>query len=607
MMELLGVEFTDYACFATRFIPLRAGVQILVGRNNAGKTAILRGLAAMSGLPFTLSAKLDPGLEGYCRETGPLPSFGLNIWYVLGALEWTHFVFNRDRPSFFDPAASRLIFKFRVFPQQNTVGLDSCVIRTGANEIEAVHWQATGSYTLNRIDEKGVIRHTEEIKLLGNRTQIADLGAFPLLSPTGLFKDLVPLMNVQFVDARRFARTNLLAKEERVLPANAESLAPYLLTLQGSKKRIFNRIQDFITRIFPEFDALNPELKENLVTLTLTLAGTDTKVQLGFCGSGVEQLLALITFLLTTPAGTTILLDEPHTYLHPSAEREFISLLMRDHERSYVISTHSPVMMNSVPADRIINIVASEQGSFKGSDPHSVGPILQSLGYKNSDFLLYDRLILGEGKSDAAVMPVLLKNSKRFSAAQIERTGFPTTEGADSSSSIRKQTIILRYEKMLQELEMSSIARVYLRDGDAAPDEQAMLKGTNQPGSGQPVPIQFLPYAEIENYLLVPEAIAQAMRTLRQFAGSPEPDASAVEIKSLLDALLATDDAKLFPAGRGKDPWANVKGSAVLKKVFERYALRYDKESAGALIAEHVIPDNQPALEGLAALVAHLF
>jgi hypothetical protein len=310
---------------------------------------------------------------------------------------------------------------------------------------------------------------------------------------------------------------------------------------------------------------------------------------------------------LTTPIGTTILLDEPHVYLHPSAEREFISLLMGDHERNYVISTHSPVMMNSVPADRITNIVAGEQGSFKGSDPLSVGPILHSLGYKNSDFLLYDRLILGEGKSDAAVMPVLLENSKRFSAAQIERTGFPTTEGADSSSSIRKQTIILRYEKMLQELEMSSIARVYLRDGDAAPDEQTMLKGTNQPGSGQPVPIQFLPYAEIENYLLVPEAIAQAMATLKQFAGSPEPEASAVEIKSFLDALLATDDPKLFPAGRGKNPWANVKGSLVLKKVFEKYELRYDKESAGALIAEHVTPDNQPALKALVALVADLF
>src|SRR5947199_4904008 len=120
----------------------------------------------------------------------------------------------------------------------------------------------------------------------------------------------------------------------------------------------------------------------------MTLAGTDTKVGLADCGSGVEQLLALSTFLLTTRPGTRVLLDEPHTFLHASAEREFMNLLMEDRERSYIISTHSPVMMNAVPPDRITNVVRGEQGSLSVTDGNVVGPILRSLGYKNSDFLL---------------------------------------------------------------------------------------------------------------------------------------------------------------------------------------------------------------------------
>jgi len=75
----------------------------------------------------------------------------------------------------------------------------------------------------------------------------------------------------------------------------------------------------------------------------------------------------------------------------------------------------------------------------------------------------------------------------------------------------------------------------------------------------------------------------------------------------LLDALLAADDAKLFPSGRGTSPWAKIKGSELLKRIFEKYELRYNKESVGALIAEHVTPDNQPALGGLVAIVADLF
>ena len=606
-MQLLGVEFSDFACFARRFIPIRPGVQILVGRNNAGKTAILRGLAAMSGLPFRNPANLDVGLAGYSHDVGGAPSFGLSIWFNAGIEDWPLFARNRDLPPFYDPAASKLIFRFRVWPQNNVAGLTSLVLSAGSGELEVVRRDANGNYFLNRIDPNGVIGQTEGIRLHASRAIVGDIGSFPVLDSALLFKDLLPLMNVQWVEARRYAQPDLQAQEQRVLPPNAQSLGPYLLTLRGLKRKIYNRIQDFILRIFPEFDSLNAELKGSAVSLTLTLAGTDTRIPLGLCGSGVEQLLALTTFLLTIPSGTTVLLDEPHTYLHPSAEREFVSLLMEDTEKNYIISTHSPVMMNAVTSDRIINVVSGEEGSFRGSDPKSVGPILLSLGYKNSDFLLYDRLILGEGKSDAAVLPILLKNSKRFRASEVERTGFPRTEGADSSSSTRKQTIILRYEKMLQELEMSSIPRLYLRDGDAAQDERVTLEGTKQPVTGQSLSVKFLPCTEIENFLLVPGAIAQALKVLRRFAGSSDVDIKEAEVKALLDELLASDDPKLFPAGRGTSPWNKVKGSAVLGEIFEKYGLRYDKETAGALIAEHVTPEEQPSLQELVKLVAGLF
>lgn len=253
-MQLLGVEFTDYACFTERLVPLRPGVQILVGRNNAGKTAILRGLGAMSGLPITGSAKLDRGLEGYTRNGGPTPYFGLNVWFAIGAEDWPLFAFNPSEPPFYDTHTSTLVFQLRVFSQQTIVGLTSCVIRAGSREVEAIHRDPSGSYAQGRIDGAGIIRHTEPLAVLAGRSNVGDLGAFPVLKPAPLLQNLLPLTNVQWVEARRFARTNLQAKEEKFLPANAESLAPYLLTLQGSKKKTFNRIQDFITRIFPEFE-----------------------------------------------------------------------------------------------------------------------------------------------------------------------------------------------------------------------------------------------------------------------------------------------------------------------------------------------------------------
>lgn len=191
-MQLLGVEFTDYACFTERLVPLRPGVQILVGRNNAGKTAILRGLSAMSGLPFMNSAKLDPDLEGYTRNGGPTPSFGLNVWFAIGAEDWPLFAFNPASLPFYDIHTSTLIFQFRVFPQQTAVGLMSCVIRTGSSEVQVIQRDASGSYLRHRIDEAGVVRNNEPLPLLAGRSNIGDLGAFPVLKPVRYSKTCCP-------------------------------------------------------------------------------------------------------------------------------------------------------------------------------------------------------------------------------------------------------------------------------------------------------------------------------------------------------------------------------------------------------------------------------
>jgi len=63
-MDLLGVQFEDFACFKSRFVALTSGVQILVGKNNAGKTALLRGSAALRGLPVGDASQIDPPAGG---------------------------------------------------------------------------------------------------------------------------------------------------------------------------------------------------------------------------------------------------------------------------------------------------------------------------------------------------------------------------------------------------------------------------------------------------------------------------------------------------------------------------------------------------------------
>src|SRR5215469_11139569 len=68
-MKTIGIELCDFACFDSQFVPIRPGITLLVGRNNAGKTAILRGMSALQALPIGLSPKGTPvNLGGYFRE-----------------------------------------------------------------------------------------------------------------------------------------------------------------------------------------------------------------------------------------------------------------------------------------------------------------------------------------------------------------------------------------------------------------------------------------------------------------------------------------------------------------------------------------------------------
>jgi hypothetical protein len=98
---------------------------------------------------------------------------------------------------------------------------------------------------------------------------------------------------------------------------------------------------------------------------------------------------------------------EPHPYLHPMAERQVVDFLFSHTEHRYVIATHSAILINSVPADRILVLGNSNTVAMPTSESSSVPALLHSLGYRNSDLLFNDRLIFIEGESDQDVLPLV--------------------------------------------------------------------------------------------------------------------------------------------------------------------------------------------------------
>lgn len=228
------------------------------------------------------------------------------------------------------------------------------------------------------------------------------------------------------------------------------------------------------------------------------------------------------------------------------------------------------------------------------------------LGYRNSDFLFYDRLLIVEGRTDAAILPALLQ-AAGLNQALIATTGYPTMEGVPGD--LRSlQLAVHKQERIISAISAVQQRRLYLFDGDRTQTDRDQLIAMRDGTGESNIPIKFLPRTEIENYLLEPKAICRALQEEGLLADIKiETTAEAVQVK--IESILGgKDDKKLFPRGVGKDPLKTVKGSILLQRLYASFEnLSYDKERSGSLIARYIQAEDAPFVTELRDALADFF
>lgn len=605
-MKLLGVQFSGLGLLENQFIPLRQ-ITMLVGKNNAGKSAVLNAIRALRGLPenaqtssiFRYSSR-DVGIQLFCQ-----PEQNETICPVTSADWWNQFT---ERHPF------ELVYKLVALPNFDMVGFESGellfedakalrFLRAANVGIQMDIYQPTAPDELPVQVVQGSTFSTKVIS--GNDV----LHVIPTTGPE-LLNGLALLQKTFLVMPHRIVAPYLALKTE-IIPANdGSNLAQFLHTLQSNNRGQFSAIEAFITDVFPDFESLNIRNISDQARITFNVRGRELEIPLNSCGTGVEQLLMLATLVVTSEKGTLFLMDEPHSFLHPAAERSLIRFLRSQKDKQFVMATHSAVMMNEVPADAIVHIEPPGRDKCAFEHHTTTARILFDLGYRNSDVLFNDRLVVGEGKTEKAVLPVLLEKTKRFLTSDLAKTGFASLDGVPDNAKAQ-QTAVLRLEHLLSAVGREKQQRLYVFDLDRSTDDANLLKGTNPFGADEPLPVGFLKRMEIENYLLVPEAIARAINEECKLNGKPI-QVKAEQVQQELKKLYAArDDEKLFPPGKmpaGDDVLVRIKGSRALDRLYEVLAAAsYHKERSGRLIASHVTMDNQPALQDLAELFESIF
>lgn len=621
-MQLRGVEFFNFACFEQQFVGIRQGLNLLVGKNNAGKTALLKGLAALSAIPLqdwprvsSETSTFIRELKAYARQEIPEPNYHVEILVDCEPDDTVPLQGSReDWKALVGQTPVMLAYRFWFLPQRSEdqvlfeyaelriKGRPNLKILTSNKDgvfIRTYQFPAPGTAAAQEVSGNKISQSGKNVSAPDNESHWVPL------PKTHYFDALAPFSMARYVSPHRVVTPLVDIQTAETLPENANNLSVFLQTLHGRNRRAFRQVEDLATSIFPEFSSVNPFTEQNRVTLTLTRRDLERDIPLTHCGTGVEQVLAIATFTVTAAPGAVLLIDEPHSFLHPAAERQLINFLRQDGIHRFVISTHSAIFINSMEADHIMNVEAPGKPYEQAQELPAISHVLLELGYRNSDVLFFDFLIFVEGRSDKAILPTLLA-AAGIESAVVNRAGFPAMDGVPGD--VRSlQLAVHRYEKLISALSRAKQPRIYLFDGDRSPEDTNQLSAMRDASGKQAVPVKFLPRTEIENYLLVASAIKPALEEEAKLAGVDIQITEDV-VRAKINDLLQAEDANLFPRGKGNDPSKTVRGSVLLQRLYTSvHNLVYDKERSGGLIARHLTLQEQPALRELSHLLVDLF
>lgn len=299
--------------------------------------------------------------------------------------------------------------------------------------------------------------------------------------------------------------------EASTLASDGANLAQVLLTIKNNEWRIFEEIQAFVEAALPGIGLLQTRITGGITEIYFESRSTHYRSPLRDMGGGIEQLLMVATVLSATGDESTIFLEEPETHLHAGAQRFLVEKLYAgsmnersvSQNRQVFMTTHSPTLIN-LPGPRTIHRVTHMNNRTVVSsvkEPDDLEDLLEDIGARNSDVLLSDAVLFVEGQADSDTLRAWGERLK-LSLTKHNITVLPMGGGDDAA---RKAP--LRQEVLAGISQRATVPHLFLLDRDerseAEVDQLRRRLGTH---------IHILERREMENYLLIPRALLAALR-----------------------------------------------------------------------------------------------
>lgn len=601
-MYITSVRLENFGPFEdSGQIELEPGMNLIVGQNNAGKSALLRALKS----PF----ENMPHRNGQRFYPEDLHQPWLKVGIVASGQEM--------RTAFLENGGDLAWPKYAAAG----AGLDqdaqaaealSTVFDAGKHEFEVMRgpnaaFQATNGASHKDFGEPGDTSYL-----------------FSAYRPNILYRgtsngDTIPSVltrlwtsNVFVFDAERLRVGRCPQHDADMLTSNAGNLPAVLQRMRGSRPGLYERLVALVRAVIP-----------SIFYVSTLAVGSETEILLfpenrldhsehGFplndSGSGVAQVLAILTAALTMKQAV-IAVDEINSFLHPAAVKALISILQTEFSRhQYLISTHSAeVISASMP--RTLHLVSREgfRSNVRSLDLENIESLkgLSShLGISIGDVFAADHVIWVEGRTEELVFPFLMKEMGLKVPPGVIVSSLVAT--GDFLSAKGPDLIFKIYEKITSTTLPLVKSVTFSFDGEDYTKEQRL--NLSKRGRGR---VYFLPRRNLECFFLEPEVIAAYLKEY-------DLNGPAIAVATVETALVSLGGEKRFKAaerwtGGFRDPkWlAEVDGAKLLAEMvgqLTEHRVEFRKTDHALSLMRHTLslkPEVlEPLREYMSALIA---
>jgi predicted ATPase len=607
-MYISRFQVYNYESFhRPRELEFKPGFNVIVGQNDAGKTALLQAIG--------LNLSLNPH-----RSLRTLPDRGstldVNSWADL-----TVCVTAAELRELVRGSRSAVLIPLPELNSESSRRIGYSGDDTGSLQTlaELINNRETFEFAFRNLAVQGgsnlLPRPSPSLGLYearraGGQTQIfvgltlAENGQFRagrLLQGGGAH--IVPLVatlarqRIYSFSAERLnvGRSNI--KAEAVLSPNAENLAQVLHALQGNNPPKFRRFNSLVHSILPHVSEVTTSLV-GTVEVEVRVWKTDPAnerddlaVPLSQCGTGIGQVLAMLYVAVNSDFPQVVIIDEPQSFLHPGAVRKLMEILRGFRQHQFIIATHSPAVITATSPETI-TLVRLQDGEsvlepIDADDTRSLRLSLAEVGARLSDVFGADNILWVEGETEEICFPKILEKLAGRPLMGTVVVGVAHTGDLERRHAERVLEI---YERLSKGQSLLPPAIGFLFDLECrSQQEQRELKHR---GNGL---VHFLRRRMFENYLLNSNAIAATVNRIDNFRSTP---VSAEEIDHLIRDKRANPRC-YCPANTNPnaDRWMyDIDAAKVLREIFSELSetrVAFDKLRHSVALAEWLI-DNAP-------------